>query len=193
MFTALINACKSFLNRVKDQLKKITKPATASLATGAITDLPKNKADLMVENAILRQQLREATPWGEKPKYLIRDNDGKYGARFKELLKNSGIEEKKTPPCAPRANAICERFIGSLRREALDHMLFLHQHQLRRVVKEFVDYYNRLRPHQGIDQRIPTRFVEPRQKLSNKPKGLITVTPVLNGLHHHYAYAGLIK
>ncbi len=57
MFTALINTCKSFLNHVKAQLKKMTKPATASLATGAISDLLKNKADLMVENAILRQQL----------------------------------------------------------------------------------------------------------------------------------------
>jgi putative transposase len=139
------------------------------------------------------QRLREATPWGQKPKYLIRDNDGKYGAKFKALLDSSGIEDMNTPPHAPRANAICERFIGTLKREALDNMLFVHQHQLRRVVKEFVDYYNRSRPHQGIDQRIPNGFSEPRPSLSNKPKGPITATPVLNGLHHHYAYAGLMQ
>jgi hypothetical protein len=57
MFTALINACKTFLNRVKDQLKKITKPTTASPAAGALSDLPRRKADLIIENAILRQQL----------------------------------------------------------------------------------------------------------------------------------------
>ena len=136
------------------------------------------------------QHLREVTPWEEKPKYLIRDNDGKYGAKFKALLKHSGIEDKNTPPQAPRANAICERFIGTLKREALDNMLLVHQHQLHRVVKEFVDYYNRMRPHQGIDQHIPDRFDEPRLQLWNKPQGPIRATPILNGLHHHYAYAG---
>lgn len=57
MFTAIINACKSFINRVKDQIKKITKPTTATLAAGALSDLLRSKSDLIVENAILRQQL----------------------------------------------------------------------------------------------------------------------------------------
>ena len=136
------------------------------------------------------QQLREATPWGQKPKYLIRDNDGKYGRTFKDLLPNSGIEDKNTPIRAPKANAICERFIGTLKRECLDNYLILHQHQLRRVVNEYVAYYNRSRPHQGIDQSIPALFSEPRLPLSNRPKGEIISSPVLNGLHHSYAYAG---
>lgn len=61
------------------------------------------------------QQLREATPWGQKPKYLIRDNDKKYGSKFKALLDAFGIEDKNTPVKAPRANGLCERYIGSLK------------------------------------------------------------------------------
>ena len=57
MLTAIINTCKIFLNRIKDKIKKITKPATVSLAAGAVSDLPRSKSDLIVENAMLRQQL----------------------------------------------------------------------------------------------------------------------------------------
>ena len=60
------------------------------------------------------QQIREATPWGRKPRYLIHDNDGKFGSQFKDILKDSGIKAIKTPPRAPRANSLCERYIGSL-------------------------------------------------------------------------------
>lgn len=69
-----------------------------------------------------RQQLREATPWGKGPKYVIRDRDNKYGPLFSGLVDSSGIKELKTLVRALRANAICERFIGSLKRE-LDNWL----------------------------------------------------------------------
>ena len=65
------------------------------------------------------QQLREATPWGRGPRYLIRDRDRKYGALFSAIAGNSGIKELKMPVQAPRANAVCERLIGSLKRECL--------------------------------------------------------------------------
>jgi putative transposase len=70
------------------------------------------------------QQLREATPWGRESKYLVRDRDSKYAAHFSAVTVSSGIQELKTPYRALRANGICERFIGSLRRECLDHILF---------------------------------------------------------------------
>ena len=132
------------------------------------------------------QQLREATPWGVTPKYLIRDRDSKYGQRFSAVAVSSGIKELRTPFRAPKANAHCERFIGSLKRECLDHMLVLQRNQLHRLVTEFVDYYNHSRPHQGIGQRIPVRFNQdcPSQF------GRITSTPVLGGLHHSYGRAG---
>jgi transposase InsO family protein len=101
------------------------------------------------------QQLREATPWGTGPRYLIRDRDKKYGRLFSAVARSTGIKELKTPVQAPRANTVCERFIGSLKRECLDHRLVLNRQQMHWPVKEYVDYYNHLRPHQGLGQRIP--------------------------------------
>jgi len=139
------------------------------------------------------QQLREATAWGEGPQYLIHDNDSKFGKHFSAVAMASNIKELKTPFQAPKANAICERFLGSLKRECLDFHLILNSFHLRRIVNEYVAYYNRSRPHQGIGQAIPNQFDEPRLVQSIKPKGPIIATPVLNGLHHHYAYSGLMQ
>src|SRR5258708_32176403 len=66
------------------------------------------------------QQLREATPYGQTPTYLIRDNDRKFGPNFARVATTSGIKVLRTPYRTPRANAICERFLGSVRRECLD-------------------------------------------------------------------------
>ena len=97
------------------------------------------------------QQLREATPWENRPKYLIRDNDSKFSKRFSAVAEATHIKELKTPFQAPNASAICERFIGSLKRECLDFCLILHPYQLRRIVNAYVAYYNQSRPHQGIE------------------------------------------
>ena len=75
------------------------------------------------------QQLREATPYGHMPKYLIRDHDGKFGPSFARVAATSGIKVLKTPYHAPRANAICERFLRSVRQECLDHLLILQEKQ----------------------------------------------------------------
>jgi transposase InsO family protein len=134
-------------------------------------------------DAWVAQQLREATPWGEGPKYLIHDRDNKYGKQFASVARGIGIEQLKTPYRAPKANAICERCIGSIRRECLDYTLVLHRNLLGRVVKEYAAYLDRSRPHQGIGQRIPARYAE-----SNPPQpGRVIATPVLGGLHHDYS------
>ena len=88
------------------------------------------------------QQVREATPYEEGPRFLIRDNDGKYGQCFNRVTKDRGIEVLRTPVRAPKANAICERFIGSVRRECLDHMVILNERHLQRIIGEYVDYFN---------------------------------------------------
>jgi transposase InsO family protein len=106
-------------------------------------------------DAWVAQQLREATPWGEGPKYLIRDNDSKFGQHFSAVAAGTGIKEIRTPYHAPNANAICERYIGTLRRECLDHMIILNHKHLNGVSQEFVAFYNEARPHQGLQQRIP--------------------------------------
>ena|SRR5438132_1488428 len=96
----------------------------------------------------------------------------------------SDIEILKTPYHAPRANAICERFLLSVRRECLDHMLVLHEKQLQRVLRAYVEYFNLARPHQGIQQQVPqgeVTSVPPDQRGDR-----IISVPVLGGLHHEY-------
>jgi transposase InsO family protein len=131
----------------------------------------------------ITQQLREATPCGEHPKYLTRDRDRKYGSQFSALATHSGIDVIKTPFRTPKANAICERYMGSLKRECLDHTLVLHQIQLKRLVNEYCGYFNEERPHQGIQQRIPNRS----DSLPINGSGYIRSVAFLGGLHHSYS------
>ena len=130
------------------------------------------------------QQLREATPWGKGPKYLIRDRDKKYATHFSTVADATGIKELKTPYRTPQANGICERFIGSLRRECLDHILIHDGKHLERVVKEYTIYFNQERPHQGIGQRIPNQYELPKSKSIS---GRIKSKAILGGLHHSYS------
>jgi len=129
-------------------------------------------------DAWVAQQLRNGTPFGEGPRYLIRNNDSTYGPSFARVA--AGIEVLRTPCRAPRANTICERFLGSLRRECLDHILILGEGHLRRTLKEYARYFNHARPHQGIEQAIPC----PPEWLAHT--GRVVALPVLGGLHHGY-------
>ena len=138
-------------------------------------------------DAWVAQQLREATPFGIAPKYLIRDNDDKFGVNCARVAQGAGIEILKTPFRAPRANAYCERFLGSLRRECLDHVLVFGLRHLHRVIREYVQYFNTQRPHQGLGQQIPAT---PPMRVVPPPNGLkVRSEPVLGGLHHHYTLA----
>ena len=103
---------------------------------------------------------------------------------FARVAKTSGIKILKTPYHAPRANATCERFLGSVRRECLDHLLILQEKQLQRALRAYVEYFNRARPHQGINQQIPEGYGEP--VLPHHDDGKILALPVLGGLHHDY-------
>jgi len=138
-------------------------------------------------DAWIAQQLREATPFGLAPRFLIRDRDSKFSDGFTRVAKASSIEVLKTPYRAPKANAVCERFLGSVRRECLDHFLVVGDRQLHRVIMEYVEYFNRARPHQGIGQRIPGGIL-PHPAWPRRGR-LITI-PVLNGLHHDYRREG---
>ena len=115
------------------------------------------------------QQLREATPWGKGPKYLIRDRDSKYAAHFSKVALGSGIREMKTPYRTPQANGVCERYMGSLRRECLDHILIYDDKHLERVTTEYTRYFNQERTYQGIEQRIPITMI--RQDQSQQMDG----------------------
>lgn len=130
------------------------------------------------------QQLREATPYGQAPKYLIRDNNSKFGPSFARVAVTSGIKVLKTPYHAPRANAICERFLRSVRQECLDHVLILHERQLQRVLNWYMMYFNQARPHQGIQQQIPDSSGSSRATVHEGTK--VVAVPILAGLHHDY-------
>jgi putative transposase len=135
-------------------------------------------------DAWVAQQLREATPYGQAPKYLIRDNDSKFGPSFARVARTSRIEILKTPVHAKRPNAICERFLRSVRQECLDHQLIFQEKQLQRVLNAYVVYFNQARPHQGIQQQIPDSFGSSRSTPHKATK--VIAVPILAGLHHDY-------
>ena len=87
------------------------------------------------------------------PRFLIRDRDKKFGEAFGRVVKGTSIDVLLTPYRSPQANAICERFWGSLRRECLDFFILLGERHLGRVVREYVTFYNGARPHQSADSR----------------------------------------
>lgn len=130
------------------------------------------------------QQLREAMPFGLQPKYLFRDNDGIYGNGVGAFLNNCGIQEVRTAYRSPWQNPFVERFVGTLRRELLDHVIILGQRHLERLLREFIEeYYHVDRPHQGLNGDTPIPHEKP-VKISGSSK--VTSIPVLGGLHHRY-------
>jgi putative transposase len=125
------------------------------------------------------QQLRNATPWYSGPCFLVRDRDDKFSAGFDAVAHACGTRILRTPVRAPKANAFCGRFIGSVRRECLDHVLILSEQQMRARVSEYVAYFNDSRSHQGIQQRVPNAT-------AHSGDGKVIAMPVLGGLHHEY-------
>lgn len=85
---------------------------------------------------------------------------------------------------APQQNATCERFLGSVRRECLDHLLVLGEAHLRRVLHAYVAYFNLARPHQGLGQAISARAAPAERRKAES--GMVVAFPVLGGLHHDY-------
>ena len=107
-----------------------------------------------------------------------------FDEQFFPVLATCDIKILKTPYHTPRANAICERFLGSVRRECLDHLLILSEKQLYRVLRSYVAYFNQAQPHQSIQQQIPELPVQ-SAPIPNQHEKVIAV-PVLGGLHHDY-------
>ena len=130
------------------------------------------------------QQLVEAFPFHQAPRFLIRDRDGTYGHVVRERLRGMGIEEVLTAPRSPWQNGYAERLIGSIRRECLDHLIVLSERHLLRILGEYFEYYHRSRPHQSLDGNSP----DPRNVESSDGRRVVG-TAVLGGLHHTYRRA----
>jgi putative transposase len=127
------------------------------------------------------QQIAESFLWETSPTYLIRDNDAIYGFEFTHRVSAMGINQVRTAKRSPWQNPYVERLIGSIRRECLDHVIILDGRHLKRVLKEYVDYYHQSRTHLGLEKDCPeTRPIEPVEM------GYIGAEPVLGGLHHRY-------
>ena len=131
-------------------------------------------------------QLRNIAPFGHGPEVIIRDRDQKYGKTFDRVAEGAGIEVFVTAPRTPTMNATCERFLGSARRECLDHIIILGERHLPHALKAYCfPYFNTCRPHQGIRQRIPV----PMSRAVCDDTAKVVAVPVLNGLHHDYQLA----
>jgi putative transposase len=127
------------------------------------------------------QQVVEAFPWHEAPRYLLRDRDHIYGVSFRQRVQHIGIEEVVIAPRRPWQNPYVERLIGSIRRECLEHVIVLHERHLKRLLTEYFHYYHRWRTHRGLEMDCPV----PRP-VQRPDVGLIRNVPEVGGLHHHY-------
>ena len=132
----------------------------------------------------MTQHLRHATPWGTGPHLLIRDNDGTFGTEFDRVAHGIGIRVIPIPAHAPNCNAHCERLLGHVPRDCLDHIVIVTERQLFSVLSEYRTYPNRSRPHRGLGQQVP----EPLSQPSGWTHRVIE-NPVLGGLHHDYRLA----
>jgi putative transposase len=125
--------------------------------------------------------MREALPFDEAPRYLIRDRDGIYGQKFQRCLRNMGIEEVLTAPHSPWHNPYVERLIGTLRRECLNHVIVLNAAHLQRTLADFFVYYHQSRCHTSLESNSPDpREVEPPER------GRVVAIPQVGGLHLRY-------
>ena len=127
------------------------------------------------------QQVVEAFPWDEAPRYLLRDRDNIYGTVFRRRVRNMNIQEVRTAPRSPWQNPYVERLIGSIRREVLDHVLVLHERHLQHLLACYVAYYHRFRTHLALAMDCP----EPRP-IQPPERGKVIAVPEVGGLHHHY-------
>ena len=127
------------------------------------------------------QQLREAFPFDQLPRYLLRDRDAIFGDEFRGQVRDMGIREVLSTPRSPWQRAYVERVIGSIRRECLDHVIVFQESSLRRILDWYFDYYHRSRTHLSLEKDSP----EPRS-IQPPEMGRVVAVPQVGGLHHRY-------
>lgn len=132
------------------------------------------------------QQLREALPLPCPYRYILFDRDAKFGDGVVKFLKASGIKPMQTSVRSPWQNGIAERWVGSARRDIMDHVIPLNERHLRRLGREYLAYYHEDRPHIGLEKTTPAgRPIEPRPIRTSQ----VQSQPRMGGLHHRYSWA----
>ena len=129
------------------------------------------------------QQLREAFPGDSPYRYVILDHDAEFDADVIAFLQATGLKLKRTGVQAPWQNGVAERWVGSCRRELLDHVIALNEEHLRRLVRDYISYYHQDRTHDGLEKDAPQR-----RSIEPKPSANASVVSRsrLGGLHHRY-------
>jgi transposase InsO family protein len=127
------------------------------------------------------QQIVEAFPWDTALRYVIRDRDKIYDLKFRNRIKGMGIKDVKIAFRSPWQNCYAERVIGSIRRECLNHMIILNEMHLRRILHDYIAYYNESRTHLSLNKQTPLNTDDDEHKRSN-----VVAFPKVGGLHHHY-------
>jgi putative transposase len=123
----------------------------------------------------------EAFPWETTARYLIRDRDLIYGTNFRRRVAALGLHEVPIAPRSPWHTAYAERFIGSRRRECLDHGIVLNERHLGRILSDYSRYYNRTRTHLALQKDAP----DPRAT-HERELGEVIAFPEVGGLHDRY-------
>jgi putative transposase len=136
-----------------------------------------------------RNLLMDLDEYGHGLRYLVRDRDAKFTAAFDAVFTTSGIAVVKIPPRAPRANAYAERWVRTVRYECLDWTPVWHQRQLRRVLTEYLDHYNAIRPHRSLDLQPPRPAQRLRLVELDTVGAAVQRVDVLGGLIHEYRRA----
>ena len=127
----------------------------------------------------IANQITEACGWEQVPRYLVRDRDGAYGEILIRRLRSMGIRDRPTSPRSPWQNGYCERLIGSIRRDCLDHVVVFGERHLRHLLRSYANYYNQSRTHLSLNKDTPaSRAIQ--------TVGRILPLPILGGLHHQY-------
>jgi putative transposase len=131
------------------------------------------------------QQLREAFPEAAPYPYVILDRDSKFDAEVIRFLKATGLKPKRTSVQAPWQNGLAERWVGSCRRDVLDHVIAFNEQHLRRLIRDYVNYHHEDRIHDSLEKDAPNH-----RAVEHKPAGNVALVslPRLGGLHHRYTW-----
>jgi hypothetical protein len=157
--------------------------------------IPKYRKAVLVGEVAIRLQLRAVVGEESRHQYLIHDRDKILAKHLDDSIRALGIEVLRSPVASPKANSICERVIGTIRRECLDWMIPMSEVHLRSILREWATHYNQGRPHSALGPGVP----DPRKESVKAPKStsrhglaagaLVLARAVMGGLHHEYSLA----